>query len=403
MRYFTPFLLALLLVALILRVEFFLTILFLLVGIRVLSTLWMRRAVRQIAGERRYVNRAFTGDRVEVRLTVRNGGWLPLLWVEVDESLPVNLRAAPFERRVTGLGAHEAWSTEYSLLCHRRGRYGIGPTTLRTGDPLGLARHQLTLGEREELIIYPRIVPLAKLGLPTRSPLATLPTASPIFEDTSRLLSVRDYQRGDPPRRVHWRATARTGHLVVKQYQPAIARETMICLDLHDEGYPTARYRHDAVELAIVVAASLANHAIVREGLPVGLTTQPPDRAPGGRAEESGMPPSLRLPPRRERAHLIRILETLAEVELVRDPAQPFTALLRRDWIDLSWGGTVVVITGRADLPLTEALLQLRRGGLAIALILVSATGAATEPGWAAPPGVAVYSVRGERDLEVLA
>jgi uncharacterized protein (DUF58 family) len=115
------------------------------------------------------------------------------------------------------------------------------------------------------------------------------------------------------------------------------------------------------------------------------------------------MPPSLRLPPRRERAHLIRILETLAEVELVRGPAQPFTALLRRDWLDLSWGGTVVVITGRANLPLTEALLQLRRGGLAIALILVSATGAATETGWAAPPGVAVYSVRGERDLEVLA
>jgi uncharacterized protein (DUF58 family) len=401
MRHFTPFLLALLLAALLLRVEFFLTIFYLLLAILVLSTLWMRRAVRQLTGERRFVNRAFTGDRVEVRLTVRNGGWLPLLWVEIDESLPVQLRAAPFERRVFGLGAHEAWSSDYALLCHRRGRYAIGPTTLRTGDPLGLARHQLTLGEREELIVYPRIVPLAHLGLPTRSPLATLPTASPIFEDTSRLLSVRDYRRGDPPRRVHWRATARTGHLVVKQYQPAIARETMICLDLHEEGYPTARYRHDAVELAIVVAASLANHAIVRERLPVGLTTQPPERAPGAAADAP--PANLRLPPRHERAHLIRILETLAEVELVRGPGRPFDALLRRDWLDLAWGGTVVVITGRADLPLTGALLQLRRGGLAVALILVGATGAATGPGWVAPPGVAVYHVQGERDLEVLA
>jgi uncharacterized protein (DUF58 family) len=403
MRYFTPFLLALLLVALLLRVEFILTIFYLLVAIRVLATLWMRRAVRQLSGERRYINRAFTGDRVEVRLTVRNGGWLPLLWVEIDESMPLNLRAAPFERRVIGLGSHETWTTEYALLCQRRGRYAIGPTTLRTGDPLGLARHQLTLGEREELIIYPRIVPLAQLGLPTRSPLATLPTSSPIFEDTSRLLSVRDYRRGDPPRRVHWRATARTGQLVVKQYQPAIARETMICLDLNEEGYPTARYRHDAIELAIVVAASLANHAIVREGLPVGLTTQPPDRTPDSRTTEAEPTRNLRLPPRHERAHLIRILETLAEVELVRGTARPFDPLLRRDWLDLAWGGTVVVITGRADLPLTEALLQLRRGGLAVALILVGVSGAAAEPGWAAPPGVAIYTIRSERELEVLA
>jgi uncharacterized protein (DUF58 family) len=403
MRYFTPFLLAMLLVALFLRVEFIFTILYLLVAIRVLATLWMRRAVRQLSGQRSYVNRAFTGDRVAIQLTVRNGGWLPLLWVEIDESLPLNLRAAPFERRVISLGSHETWSTGYALLCQRRGRYAIGPTTLRTGDPLGLAQHELTLGGREDLIVYPRVVPLAKLGLPTRSPLATLPTASPIFEDTSRLLSVRDYRRGDPPRRVHWRATARIGNLVVKQYQPAIARETMICLDLHEEGYTTARYRHDAVELAIVVAASLANHAIVREGLPVGLTTQPLALAPGARSAGPDHRPNLRLPPRHERAQLVRILESLAEVELTTDPERPFAALLRRDWLDLPWGGTVVAITGRADASLTEALLQLRRGGLAVALVLVGATGAATEPGWSAPSGVPVYTIRAERDLEVLA
>ena len=85
------------------------------------------------------------------------------------------------------------------------------------------------------------------------------------------------------------------------------------------------------------------------------------------------------------------------------DPGRPFTDLLRRDWLDLSWGGTVVAITGRADHALTEALLQLRRGGLAVALILIGATGAATEPGWAAPPGVAIYTIRSERELEVLA
>ena len=401
MRYFTPFLLLLALVAVILRVEFILTIVYLLVAIRVLAYLWMRQAVRRLQGERRFVKRAFTGDRADIRLTVRNTGWLPILWIEIDETLPLNLRAAPFERRVISLGAHEAWSADYALLCQRRGRYQVGPTTLRTGDPLGLARHELRLGEAEELIVYPRIVPLSQLGLPTRSPLAILPATSPIFEDASRLQNVRAYRPGDPPRRIHWRATARTGQLVVKQYQPAIARETMICLDLADESYSTARFRHDAVELAIVVAASLANHAIVRDGLPIGLTTQPPDLPPGARTGPDDRP-NLRLPPRHERAHLIHLLETLAIVEMSADPARPFTDLLRRDWLELSWGGTVVAITGRADPALTEALLQLRRGGLAVALILVGGM-RANEEAVALPPGVPLYTIRSERDLEVLA
>lgn len=402
MRYFTPFLLLLLLVAVLLRVEFMLAIVYLLVAIRALATLWMRQAARRLAGERRFVRRAFTGDRVEVRLTIRNGGWLPLLWVEVDETLPLHLRAAPFERRVIGLGARAAWSAEYALICQRRGRYLVGPTTLRTGDPLGLARHEVRLGDPEELIVYPRVVPLARLGLPTRSPLATLPAVTPIFEDTSRLQSIRAYQRGDPPRRVHWRATARTGQLVVKQYQPAIARETMICLDLAESGYSNARFRHDAVELAIVVASSLANHAIVRDGLPVGLTTQPPPLAPGARQGPDDRP-NLRLPPRHERAHLIHLLETLAIVEMTADPARPFADLVRPDWLDLSWGGTVVAITGRADPALAAALLQLRRGGLAVALVLVGAARGGDEDGAALPPGVPVYTIPGERDLEALA
>lgn len=401
MRYFTPFLILLAIVAVLLRAEFILTIVYLLLAIRLLAYLWMRQAVRKLRGQRRFSKRAFTGDRVEVRLAIRNDGWLPLLWIEVNETLPLNLRAAPFERRVISLGSHDTWTTEYALPCHRRGRYLVGPASLRTGDPLGLARHDLRLGEAEELIVYPRIVPLAQLGLPTRSPLATLPATSPLFEDASRLQSVRAYRPGDPPRRIHWRATARTGQLVVKQYQPAIARETMICLDLSMHSYGNARFLHDAIELAIVVAASLANHAIVRDGLPVGLATQPPDLAPNARSGPDERP-NLRLPPRHERAHLVSLLETLAVVEMTADPARPFLDLLRRDWLDLSWGGTVVAITGRVEPELVGALLQLRRGGLAVALVLVGDT-SATSAEVTLPPGIPVYNIRSERDLEVLA
>lgn len=442
MRYFGPFLILLLLVALFFRVEFFFTILYLLAAIVILARLWMRRAIKQLQGGRRFVDRAFTDDRVPVRLTIKNDGWLPLLWLEIDELVPLGLRATPFERRVVALGPGETWQADYTLICYRRGRYHVGPTTLRTGDPLGIARHELRWSEPDDLVVYPRIVPLAQLGLPTRSPLAILPATAPLFEDTSRVMSTRDYRRGDPLRRVHWSATARVGHLVVKQYQPAIARETMICLDLHAGDY-AARFRHDAIELAIVVAASIANHAIVREGLPIGLTTQippsasipaasPPDAASVAIPEagsdtpvlvtapiaaaggEGGAPASQRaraprsrglvLPARKERAHLTLILETLAEVEMLADEVQPFTSLLRRERLGLSWGSTVAIVTGRGSTDLSNALLGLRRGGLAVALILVGISrptdGAAD---WSPPPGVATYCVNTIQDLEALA
>lgn len=426
MRYFGPFLILLLLVALFFRVEFFFTLLYLLATIVILTRLWMRRAIRQLRGGRRFTDRAFTDDRVPVRLTIENGGWLPLLWLEVDELVPLGLRAGPFGRRVVVLGPGETWQTDYTLICHRRGRYAVGPTTLRTGDPLGIARHELRWNKPDDLVVYPRVVALASLGLPTRSPLAILPATAPLFEDTSRVLSTRDYRRGDPLRRVHWSATARVGHLVVKQYQPAIARETLICLDLHEEGY-AARFRHDAIELAIVVAASLANHTIIREGLPVGLATQiparrdPPTRAtsPGTAPMPAGIlaappadPPTedvsyarpLALPPRKERAHLTQILEVLAEVELLTGDGSPFATLLRRERLGLSWGGTVAVVTGRGSPALADALLGLRRSGLAVALILVGVSRPTdgTNP-WAPPPGVALYCVNAITDLEALA
>jgi uncharacterized protein (DUF58 family) len=389
MRYFGQFLLLLLLVALFFRVEFFFTILYLIAGIYLFSRLWMRGAARQLRGTRTFVDRAFTGDRVPVRLTIHNDGPLPLLWLEVDELLPVEVRAAPFERRVVTLGGRERWHGDYRLICSRRGRYSIGPTLLQTGDPLGIARQNLRLAPRDDLLVYPRVVPLLRLGLPTRSPLATLPATAPLFEDSSRIIGTREYQRGDPLRRVHWTATARTGHLVVKQYQSAIARETQICLDLREAGY-AARNHYDAIELAIVVAASLANHLIVHDGLPTGLTTLVPERR-------------AILPPRKERTHLIGILETLAEVQMISGEAPPLTALLRRDGLSLSWGGTVVVITGRGDDALTEALLGLRQGGLALAVILVSAPRHGKDGAWSPPPGVARYHVDALPDLEVLA
>jgi len=361
MRSYLPFLLALFVIAAILRADFAFVVAYVFFAVYLLSRLWLRRVAKNVRVRRRFTPRAFYGDEVKVEVQIENAGRLPIPWLAVHESLSVELTAPPFRRQVFSLGSHERRHFNYDLHCRKRGYYPLGPLTASTGDLLGIEDRDLGQFAPDYLIVYPRTVPLERLGLPTRSPLVALPARSPLFEDPARVTGVRDYQWGDSQRRIHWTATASAGRLLVKQYQPSIARETLICLDLNEDSYDL-RHRFDAAELAIVVAASVARHIVVRERLPAGLATEALDARTGAQMR-------FFLPPRRERAQLMDVLEVLARAQMA--PATPFPETLRRESVRLTWGATLAVVTGRVSEDLFDSLAYLRRTGFAVALILV--------------------------------
>ena len=165
---------------------------------------------------------------------------------------------------------------EYTLEARKRGYYPIGPLFISTGDLLGLGGSDLhNEGETEYLTVYPKVVPLAQLKIPSRSPLGTLRHTQPIFEDPTRVMGKREYVAGDSLRRVDWKSTATTGRMQVKLFEPSIAIETVIFLNLDGPSYHY-RSRIDAAELAIVITASIANW-IVEKGQTVGLYTNGED------------------------------------------------------------------------------------------------------------------------------
>ncbi|MGC9348594.1 MAG: DUF58 domain-containing protein [Anaerolineae bacterium] len=389
------------LIAALLRVDTYFSLIYLIAAVYILGRLWTRRTMRQLETERRLVNRAFPGEKIPVELRVRNNGWLPAPWVEMHDSLPVEMISPPFYRRVLSLQPHQEKRFQYTLSPYKRGYYLIGPVIWRTGDLLGFLPQLAAQHRPEYIIIYPRVLALDKLGLPTQSPLASLPAPAPLFEDPTRILGVRDYRTGDSPRRIHWTASAAAGKLLVKRYQPAIARETLICLDLDQDNYAFQRMI-EAMELAITTAASLANHIIMREGLSVGLATQATDPL-----QESTV--RMSLPPRGERAHLIGILEVLARAQTYRrrpgldDELLHLDDFLRHESMRLSWGATIVVITGSETDELFDSLVYLRHQGFAVALVLVMPQ--PPEKGKKARAEalhVPVYRIWREREVEML-
>lgn len=381
----------LLVVAVILRLDFLFVVFYLFSLVYALSHVWVQSVGRNVQVERRLMDHAFSGDRVQVCLGLKNGGRLPAPWLDVHESLPVQLATPPFFRHASALGGRGQQDLAYELHCRERGYYEIGPLTVRTGDLMGFARTRTIRLAAQPLIVYPKVLPLHDLGLPTYSPQVALPARSPLFQDPSRVMGVRDYQRGDSPRRVHWTATAKASacaemmRLMVKQVQPAISRETMICLDLCRENYGRRSWAV-ATERAIVVAASLANHVVVRERLPVGLVTEARDPRLQEGVPRVAAVQRFWLPPRAGQGQLMRVLEVLACAQVVSDAEWPreaasetasagagFAALLRETARDLPWGATLSVITGKESSELLDTLFYLKRAGYAVALILVQA------------------------------
>jgi uncharacterized protein (DUF58 family) len=385
------FLLGLIVLSVFTRETFVLVLLYLFVGATFLGRWWSTRVIGKFEFDRKYDHKVFPGETVPVRLDLHNGSLLPAVWLRVQDFYPIEVADAPNFSQVISMGPREKTRLVYNLKAHKRGYYTIGPLYLTTGDLLGMNDERGSEGGMDHLIVYPRVLPLTEIQLPSRSPMGTMRHKQPIFEDPTRSIGKRDYQPGDSLRRIDWKATAATGRMQTKLFEPSIALETAIFLNLNAEDYQI-RTRFDASELAIVVAASLANWVVGKRqsaGMVInGLDPLSTDSKP------------VPLPARKGRAHLMRILENLARVKSAE--VDPFTTLLSHHRVNLPWGTTMIVITGAANDALFNELLQARRAGLNPVLISCG-----EHPNhkqvtqWGKLFDIPTYIFRDEKDLDV--
>jgi len=385
------FIIGLFLLAALFRVDFFFYLLYVLFGVFFLSQVWIDRTLRGVECKREYTDRAFLGERVLVKLRLRNKNILPAAWLKIHESLPIQLKSPNFYNHVLSLLPKEKVELSYDLDCRRRGYYPLGPLVISAGDLFGLHMRDTEVLLDDYLTVYPQIVPLSKLSLPAQTPFGSIPTKQHIFEDPARMMGVRDYQSGDSLRHIHWKTTATKGVLQVKRFEPAISIESQILLNLNRGEYSGSRV-DTATELAIVVAASIANYLIEKRQT-VGLCCNGLDMLD----TELRM---IALPPRRGREQLMDILGVLARVKAAEQ--FPFVDVVRQANLHLTWGGTGIVITGHADDALFENMLPMKRSGFHVLLVLVDPqTPFASLQQRAKEVGIRAHMIWQESDLDV--
>src|SRR5579863_2165420 len=129
----------------------------------VLSWLWARYSLRKMVFRRATASgRVQVGETFEERLMLDNISVMPKLWVQVADGSTLPGHRAGY---VATMGGRKRAMWKARTVCKRRGRFQLGPVTATSGDPFGLFRRQIMLSGSHELLVMPRVLPIANFAL----------------------------------------------------------------------------------------------------------------------------------------------------------------------------------------------------------------------------------------------
>ncbi len=222
--------------------------------------------LRKLKVSRRVPSYAFSGDPLALDYTLENGRryTAALALVLADELVPVDravsgsagLAPVMFFPRVAGRSrARIRWEG----VAPRRGRYRFRAFDLATRSPFGLFERRVTIGDVDDLVVYPAIGQLTRRWQMIHREASETRRGSRHDRSTQQqeYHGLRDYRSGDSPRWIHWRTSARLGQPMVKEFEQQHEQDLAILLDPWLPRSKVTAEQKDAVEEAIKFAATV--------------------------------------------------------------------------------------------------------------------------------------------------
>jgi uncharacterized protein (DUF58 family) len=317
------------------------------------------------------------GNFVEERLEVKNTGPLPKLWLELIDHSTLPMHRAG--RVVSNLGGKQQQSWRVRTPCYLRGRFSLGPVSLASSDPFGLFPLTKHLPEHFtfSVVVYPLAVNLPGFQPPVGELIGGEALRRRTHYVTTNVSGVREYASGDSFNRIHWPSTARTGRLMVKEFELDPIADVWIFLDMerrvqaglsydelplpklpevHWEQLPKFELPYSTEEYGICIAASLAKH-FLRQDRNLGLITYADmhhrESAQSDRGERQ----------------LARIYGMLAVSQA--NGTIPLSEVLAAETMRLSRNTTVLIVTPSTDLDWVVAARNLSSRGVRVTAVVI--------------------------------
>ncbi len=339
---------AALLCALVLGEQDLLRVAVLIIAMPLIASMVVARTRYRLASARRLSPaRVQAGEESTVTLRLENVTRLPTGLLLVEDTLQYALGTRPrfVLDRMESRGVREI---DYKVSSDLRGRFPIGPLSVRIADPFGLVELTRSFTITDTLVVTPEVVPLPPVRLSGEysggGDSRTRSVAAAGDDD----VAPREYRQGDDLRRVHWRSTARRGELMVRREEQELQSRGALLLD-------TRRHAHrgegprSSFEVAVSAAASIGVH-LSAEGLALRLVTDQGAR----HVVDTGQSWSL--------------LDTLAVIR------QSTARSLEHGVGALRQGGgegLIIAVLGALDPEEARTLAQLRRSGVTAVAVLL--------------------------------
>ncbi len=172
-----------------------------------------------------------------------------------------------YKRDVFSVLGRQKITREIPVKCTKRGKYLASDADITTHTLLYRKHYSKAIATEAEIYVYPKMTDVSEIVTVCERMLGTLQCAKRLYEDPFAFRTIRNYTTDDPMKTINWKASAKTGSLMVNTFDSAQSQKAMIFLDVEDTGI--LKYE-DLVEESIALAATIMRR-LMRQNIEVGF------------------------------------------------------------------------------------------------------------------------------------
>ncbi|MBH8605542.1 DUF58 domain-containing protein [Thermoactinomyces sp. CICC 10522] len=302
-------------------------------------------------------------DQIEFWIRIENKSYFPIPLIHINQLLPEGLRWIYDQQAKQKLSIRtyllpkQRVRKRYRIRCLKRGYYFFEPVRCVLYDGIGLNEVHIDLPTDTRLLVRPQ---------PMEEEFASFSLTELSGEyilyrwyhgDETRISGVREYTANDPYKQIDWKATAKTGKLMVKEYDTTSQTSIHVMLNLQSHDYFRLGIKKEIVDQQCRVAAAIFLKA-QESGFPYGLFSNAAWSGPG----------VLKIEPNCSYDHLDFLLSLLGKIKSF--PSCPFSSVLKKYNDDnISKTNHLIILTSFWNKEITERIGSIIKRGSHVSVI----------------------------------
>lgn len=293
------------------------------------------------------------GESLQLGYKLNNTSILPIAHAEITCNISKRLGNMTFPVEYAFFNPFQMISINKEFECKHRGYYKLGKLHVKIRDFLGIFERSITYNKDIDLTVYPRVHEINSMKLPATEYFGAFRVPYNTHEDYTSIKNIREYVEGDNVKKIHWKASAKSQDIFVKEYELSANTEINIFIDGY-EGSFINDSSGDVEEKMVETAASIINYCL-KNNLHTSLASTTVDKI------------------HVEGRNLNRLESFLGELIGFSPKGKiPIYDFLTIESRKLTYGSTLVMLTTELNNRIFEALINLKERRFNPILILIN-------------------------------